>query len=156
MVKENTEQQSLSRDWNLPYLKLYFSKHQKQRRGLVTALLCLGVLARFLAMKRGHNFDFDSWNIVGDIAKNGGNVYAETVRYNYGPVWYLLLGLFKGVAGLFSHPGLFRYSMVGFLTLVDLGIWFMLKKYFGYVAAFLFFLSLYQLLSLVYTISLKT
>jgi Gpi18-like mannosyltransferase len=37
------------------------------------------------------NFDAVSYEIVADIMRHGGNVYAETTRYNYSPVWFHVL-----------------------------------------------------------------
>ncbi len=48
----------------------------------------------------------------------GGNVYAETFRYNYSPVWALIL---SGLAGVAVRTGIsFHFAFRGFLTLVDL------------------------------------
>lgn len=60
------------------------------------------------------NFDQESYEIVIDIMRRGGNVYAETARYNYSPIWsWILLGL-----SYVSLP--LHISVRGFLTLVDL------------------------------------
>ena len=37
------------------------------------------------------NYDSQSYRIVADIVSRGGNVYAETPRYNYSPVWMYIL-----------------------------------------------------------------
>lgn len=109
---------------------------------LIAALLGVGIIARFAIMARGHNFDLDSWQLVADIAGNNGNVYAETYRYNYGPIWFEILRIFDWVAQLFPHPELaFRICIVGILTAADIGIWYILKRRFGLVAGFLFFLN---------------
>ena len=40
------------------------------------------------------NYDMASWRIVLDIIHRGGNIYQETQRYNYSPLWAgVLLGL---------------------------------------------------------------
>lgn len=106
------------------------------------ALLGFGIIARFAVMTRGYNFDFDSWNIVADIASQGGNVYAETFRYNYGPIWFEVLRIIDSVAAWLPDPQTsFRILIVCLLTLADLGIWFLLRKRFGLIAGFLFFLN---------------
>ena len=127
---------------NLKNIQHYLSSHQKPRLALVIGLLTAGVIARFGVMQRGFNFDMDSWRIVADILNHHGNVYAETYRYNYGPLWFGLLHVFDRVASFTPNPyHFFRYFLVGFLILVDLGVWALLKKQFGYIVAFLFFLN---------------
>lgn len=114
----------------------------KRRKWWVIGLLLAGVGLRFAMMKRGHNFDMESWRLAADITNHNGNVYAETYRYNYGPIWFEVLHLLDRVAQLFSNPyHAFRFLVVGVLTLADLGIWYMLRKKFGFVAGFLFFLN---------------
>lgn len=109
---------------------------------LLTGVVVIGVIVRFLAMARGYNFDFESYKIVGDIMVNGGNVYAETTRYNYGPIWFTILGIFREVGSLFANPDIiFRSLIVGLLTAVDLAIALVLKKRFGVWAFVLFFLN---------------
>ena len=114
----------------------------KQHAWVIYALLGVGIVARFAVMLRGHNFDMDSWRIVADITNHHGNVYAETYRYNYGPVWFELLHIMDRLAQLFPSPyHAFRALIVAVLTLADIGIWALLKRRFGVVAAFLFFLN---------------
>lgn len=65
------------------------------------------------------NYDQTSFEIVARIVESGGNVYHETSRYNYGPIWSLVLfALWKvhGVTGLSFH-----LCVRGFLSLVDVG-----------------------------------
>ncbi len=70
-----------------------------------STIFCLALLAgitlRFVIMTLGHNFDFDSYCIVGELAASGKNIYANTGRYNYGPVWFTLLGIFWKIASHF-------------------------------------------------------
>lgn len=77
-------------------------------------LLVLSFILKFLSAQLGANFDFDSYCIVKDIVKNGGNVYAETTRYNYGPVWFYTLHFLDLIPFLS-----FRCALVGFLSLCD-------------------------------------
>ncbi|HEX2057275.1 MAG TPA: hypothetical protein VHI71_02805 [Actinomycetota bacterium] len=110
---------------------------------VVTALVLMaGVALRFWASTLGHNFDFDSYRIVAEIVDGGGNVYAETERYNYGPIWFYVLGFLEDTSGLFPDPAAaFRALLVTLLTLVDVGIWAILHRRYGRVAGFLFFLN---------------
>lgn len=121
--------------------KHYLSEHRKVATAVIIGLLLLGITARFSLVWRGYNFDFESWLIIGDIVKNGQNVYAETWRYPYGPVWATMLGGLRHLSFMFEQPDLaFRYLIIAVLTVADIGIWALLKKYFGYIVAFAFFL----------------
>ncbi len=58
--------------------------------GFLAALL---LRALFFAAQR-ENYDLRSFQIVAEIVSRGGDVYGETRRYNYAPVWaYLLWGI---------------------------------------------------------------
>lgn len=109
-----------------------------------TFWLCIlaGILIRFILMTWGHNFDFDSYCIVGKIVTAGKNVYANTFRYNYGPVWFTLLGLFWKTASHFTHNVLiFRCFIVGTLTLGDFFITQFISKKAGNFWGIIFFLN---------------
>lgn len=87
-------------------------------------LVGAGVLAglglrSWLAWGPYGNYDQTSWGLVAEIAARGGNVYAETSRYNYGPAWFLLLELFRGAAAATGWP--LHFVVRGFLTLADAG-----------------------------------
>lgn len=114
-------------------------------RGRVLAVplvLVIGVALRYWVSTLGSNFDLESYGIVADIVDRGGNVYAETERYNYGPIWFYVLGSLHDVSGLFTDPaGAFRPLLIGVLTLADIGIWAVLHRRFGRIAGFLFFLN---------------
>lgn len=111
---------------------------------VLAAVVALGLAARFAAAvpgyaNHGYNFDVNSWFIVADIARHGGNVYAETDRYNYGPVWFLVLHALDVLAGHREH--LLRFLIVGCLSLADIGIFMILLRKAGGLAACLFFLN---------------
>lgn len=101
-----------------------------------------GIAVRFWVSRYGHNYDLESYRVVADIVDRGGNVYAETDRYNYGPVWFYVLGLLERFSHVFADDeGAFRVSLIALLTAVDVGIWAILRRRYGLVASFLFFLS---------------
>lgn len=104
-------------------------------------VIIVGIGLRFLVAKRGHNFDFDSFLIVINIVKRSGNVYAETTRYNYGPVWFNIVFILDMIATFFHSY--FRHILVGFLSMVDLSIFFILWRKIGKTAAYLFFFKSY-------------
>jgi hypothetical protein len=118
------------------------SSRSRWERRLLAGAVFLGVVLRYLAAARGHNFDFESFRIVTEIASRGGNVYAETSRYNYGPVWFNLLHLFDRMGSVLSNrPCAFRLLLVTFLTGVDLCIFSLLFRSFGRRAALMFLLN---------------
>lgn len=66
----------------------------------VVAVLTLAALAArlYLAAAFFGNFDQESYEIVARIVRSGGNVYAETPRYNYSPLWSFVLAGMDAVA----------------------------------------------------------
>ena len=106
-------------------------------------LICIGILFRFAVMTIGHNFDFESYCIVGEISGNLRNVYAETGRYNYAPVFLCIQGLLYRISQIGGGQwiSLYRVLIVSTLTAADLGITFFIAKKYSYVAAILFFLN---------------
>ena len=106
---------------------------------LFIAVMITGIAARLLVATRGHNYDMDSFQIVAGIVDHGGNVYASTERYNYGPVWFNVLHILDLLAR--HNQAVFRYLVSGFLSLVDVGIFFILWRKFGKLAASFFFLN---------------
>ena len=112
-------------------------------RDAFIVLCALGIMARFFVMQLGHNYDFESYMIVGDIVSKGGNVYAETYRYNYGFVFFLIQGLGYKVSQLFPEAleGLYRVYIVSILTMADLFITLHIVRKYSYRCALLFFLN---------------
>ena len=106
---------------------------------LFFVVVIAGIALRLLVATCGHNYDMDSCRIAADIVNRGGNVYAGTERYNYGPIWFHILHALNMVAG--HNETAFRYLVAGFLSLVDVGIFSILWRKFGKLAASLFFLN---------------
>ncbi|MBP5182534.1 MAG: glycosyltransferase family 2 protein [Lentisphaeria bacterium] len=77
-------------------------------------VILLSLLLKALSGTIGTNYDFDSYCVVKDIVKKGGNVYAETSRYNYGPVWFYVLHFLDSIPFLS-----FRSALIVFLALCD-------------------------------------
>lgn len=61
-------------------------------------IISVSFILRILLSSLGHNYDLESFEIVGDLVLKGDNFYAETDRYNYGPVWALLMSVFKYIS----------------------------------------------------------
>lgn len=116
---------------------------ERKRIVKIAVIALIGIAARFWVSQRGYNADFVSWQTVANIANSGGNVYAETRYYNYGPVWVNCLHLFVNISHLFpaNHDIIFRWMLVGFLALADVGIFVILCQRFSLGIASIFFLN---------------
>ena len=109
---------------------------------LIYVLLAFGVVARLLAASLGFTYDMESYEQVGRLVASGANVYESTTRYNYGPVWFLVLGVLYKFSSFFPDPfAVLRFSIPFLLSFVDLGIFFFLRRFFGPAAAFIFYLN---------------
>jgi hypothetical protein len=106
---------------------------------LISVVIFLGFGARLFVSTLGYNFDFESYRIVADIVRNGENVYANTARYNYGPVWFNVLRIFDLICG--SNDICFRNLLVVFLCFVDIGIFTLMYRRFGLKISTLFYLN---------------
>ncbi|MBR2904440.1 MAG: glycosyltransferase family 2 protein, partial [Lentisphaeria bacterium] len=115
-----------------------FAVAMNESRGTLIFLfvLILSFLLKFYSSKLGKNFDFDSYCIVKEIVKKGGNVYTETARYNYGPVWFYILH-FLDLLPCIS----FRIALIGFLSLCDVAIAMFLWNMKFRISALIFLLS---------------
>jgi hypothetical protein len=108
---------------------------------LITTTLLTGIVLRMALTLHGHNYDVLSYRIVADIMANGGNVYQQTERYNYAPIWFWTLHLLD----LLPSFGLdaivvLRTKVAALLTLTDVGIFvFLLQRYDLRIATFFFF-----------------
>lgn len=61
---------------------------KRQSLYVIVLVIGIGLVARlFLAWGLYGNYDMGSYDLVAEILQRGGNVYAETSRYNYSPLW---------------------------------------------------------------------
>lgn len=106
-------------------------------------IFSLGIILRYFVMSWGWNYDFESFCIVGQIAGNFRNVYAETSRYNYGSIFFSILALLYKISQI--KPQLwvyiFRVLIVTVLTLTDLGIAAFIANKYSWKKALIFFLN---------------
>jgi hypothetical protein len=108
----------------------------------VVLVILLGFTLRMWMPLRGFNYDIESWKIAADILAEGGNVYGQTGRYNYGPIWFYVLNFldqlpFTGV----GHFLAFRWKVAIFLSCIDIAIFLVLLRLYGLLVASLFFLN---------------
>lgn len=123
------------------YLRMmpFLTKH---RIKIIIAVLIIGIIFRYLVTLFGHNFDLDSYEIVGKIVTSGGNVYAETNRYNYGPIWSWIIGLFYSFGNLLGNPFfILRYGVTTILTFTDIAIAAFIGKKLSTKYALIFFIN---------------
>ena len=106
-------------------------------------LFSLGIILRYVVMSLGWNYDFESFRIVGEIAGNFRNVYAETSRYNYGPIFFCIQGLLYKISLIKpEHQVLiFRVLIVSVLIFADLGISAFIANKYSWKKALIFFLN---------------
>jgi hypothetical protein len=117
-------------------------RRRRLARPLLLALVALGILLRLWVSTFGFNLDVASYSRVVAISEQGGNVYADTSSYNYGPVWFHVLRGLARLSLLTDEPhGVFRFLLACFLTLVDLGIFTVLRRRGGDGVAVLFLLN---------------
>jgi hypothetical protein len=90
----------------------------------------------------GHNFDVGSWYLVSDLVLQGKSVYANTFRYNYGPIWAAILGCLRGLCKWldFDSGEGFHILIAGFLAVIDVLISIALSIAYSYEAAVAFLL----------------
>jgi hypothetical protein len=109
---------------------------------LISTILLTGIFLRMALTLYGHNYDVLSYRIVADIMLNGGNVYAETGRYNYAPIWFLTLRVLDLLPSFgFDALVALRTKVAALLTLTDVGIFVFLLQRYGLRIATLFFLN---------------
>ncbi|MGA2324553.1 MAG: hypothetical protein ABSG22_11995 [Sedimentisphaerales bacterium] len=92
----------------------------KTKTAIMVAMVILaGTLIRLILAKVVFgNFDMQSYETVVGILNEGGNVYAKTARYNYSPVWFMVLLALKQIQLAFDIP--FYFVVRTFLCCVDL------------------------------------
>ena len=115
----------------------------KKNYTIFTLFISIGILLRFAVMSFGHNFDFESYCIVGDISGHFRNVYAETSRYNYGVIFSWIQGFLYRIAEIKSEnfAVTYRIYIVATLTMADLGITYFIAKRHSLRKAIIFFLN---------------
>ncbi len=86
------------------------------------ALIALsGVAARLAVSTLGENYDMESWWLVSSLVLDGESFYASTHRYNYGPLWAVLLGAARALSRWSGEDTIHRFHFVvaALLSLFD-------------------------------------
>ena len=104
---------------------------------LLLPLLAVALAARLALAVPPENFDSASYNLVASIVRDGGNVYAETDRYNYSPFWFLVLGGMQPIASVLQLPVANAARIL--LSGVDVATAVMLWRMAGPISAAVFF-----------------
>lgn len=123
------------------------NKYNEKSFNIFIIIIIVGIFLRFIVMTLGSNYDFESYCIVGEIAGNFRNVYAETSRYNYGPIFFVIQGLLCNISKILAKLGgvewqnVFRVLMVTTLTIADLGITGLIAENYSIKKAEFFFLN---------------
>ena len=88
-------------------------------------LLCVaGVALRLIAASAGDNYDMESWWIASEAFNHGESIYSATHRYNYGPIWFYILGGLRNLSAMTGDDTITRFHLfiAAFLSLVDLSL----------------------------------
>jgi hypothetical protein len=110
------------------------------QRGLLAGAMVFSLLAKVALASQGQNFDVTSYRLVSNIQELGQSVYANTERYNYGPIWAWIVAGFGHLAGP-GTGGLFHMWIAGFLAMVDVLIAVAAARAYSWMAALIFLLS---------------
>jgi hypothetical protein len=116
---------------------------------LFILLAVSSTIAKVTLAGLGHNFDVESWALFSQLVRDGKNVYAETYRNPYGPLWaYLCAGVSYLQFHLFGSESLvgFHRLLAFFLSLVDVAIGSLLARRYSLLVGALFLLNPVSLL----------
>lgn len=124
------------------HVNLFFLNNIKSIRPWFFFVSVIGISLRIILPLHGFNYDVVSFRIVADIVSAGGNVYNETFRYNYGPIWFTILHFLDMLPSFdLSSIDDLHLKIAIFLTAVDFGIFIFLFKQYSLKIASLFFLN---------------
>lgn len=112
----------------------------KNKFYLFIASALLGILFRFVATTLSPQIvDVDSFYLVGELVASGKNIYIETTRYNYGPLWSYFCGLLFIITKIFQGDiYLFRMFNTVFLSIIDVLLAYLLYKHISFRAGIIY------------------
>lgn len=120
-----------------------------RRMRVFFALALVSLVAKLLIACLGNTFDMESFQLVARLVNDGKTAYAETPRYNYGPVWMGMLGAARWLQMWLLDSdalGILHIKIAGLLAYADVVLAFALAVRFSYVAGLLFLLNPVSLL----------
>lgn len=97
---------------------------QSRFRPAFLFLCALGVALRLIAAQAGDNYDMQSWWIASEAFNQGESIYSATHRYNYGPIWFYVLGGLRYLSAITGDDTITRlhFFIASFLSLVDIAL----------------------------------
>jgi hypothetical protein len=107
---------------------------EERRRWRIFVAVCVAAVGLRLAVSQaGYNYDLQSWDLVSKLVVEGKSVYANTFRYPYGPTGVYLLGLLRLMAGRLGMNTIqgFHLLVAAVLSMADVGLGFLLWRFFG-------------------------
>jgi len=110
--------------------------------GILALALAIGIVVRIWLATLGHNFDLESWLIAGRALHAGKNVYVETFRLPYAPLWAIVSSLALHVQEWLGWNGMvsFHALIASVLTASDVAIALVLARLWHRTAAIVFIL----------------
>lgn len=118
-------------------------------RHLIPLCLFLGLVLRIYFSTFGANYDALSFWLVANTILKGHSVYETTARYNYGPIWFLILGGLEAIVRLWgpSTAATLHILVATLLSGADLLLYWLLSLLCGPVNSLLFYLNPVSILS---------
>lgn len=112
--------------------------HGKKTAFAIVALASL--VAKVLLATCGHNYDLDSYRIVASLVLQGKSFYANTSRFNYGPLWAYMLAGFQQLSNSLPAMGgeSFHVVVASFLGITDVALAAVLAVSYRYGAGIFF------------------
>lgn len=116
---------------------------ERRRWRTFVAVCAVAVALRLAVSQAGYNYDLASWDLVSKLVVEGKSVYANTFRYPYGPTGAYLLGLVRLIAGLLGMNTIqgFHLLVAALLSTADLGLGYLLWRFFGLAEACFYLLN---------------
>jgi hypothetical protein len=97
---------------------------ERQRKALFALAAVVSIALKIILASRWSDYDVGSYEVVASLVLHGKSVYANTERYNYAPLWSLLLTGLKQLSAWLPQLGrhTFHMTVAGFLALVDVAL----------------------------------
>lgn len=116
------------------------ARFESWKTALFMAVALVSLSLKLNLAAHGHNFDVDSYGIVASLVLHGKSVYANTSRFNYAPVWSLVVAGLSQISDVLPIRGgeTFHVTVAVFLGLTDIALAALLSTQFRYGAGIFF------------------